>query len=136
MFSQQRDQLRQVFQASWHKYQQHQALQGVETLIVSVIQQHPEYQPLLTDTDALHQDYTAQTNPFLHMAMHITLAEQVQADQPAGIRHIYQRLLRRIPDPHQAEHRMLDCLAQILTEAQGAGRQPDVIAYLAQLQKI
>ena len=136
MFSQNRDQLRQVFQASWNKYQQQQPLQGVESLIVSVIQQHPEYQPLLMSPEALHRDYTQQTNPFLHMGLHITLAEQVQMDRPAGIRHVYQRLLRRSPDQHQAAHQMLDCLAQILSEAHQAGRQPDEAAYLTQLQKI
>ncbi len=136
MFSQNRDQLRQMFQASWDKYQQQQPLQGVEPLIMSVIQQHPEYQPLFTEPDALHQDYTQQTNPFLHMSMHITLAEQLQLDRPAGICDIYQRLLHRIPDRHQAEHRILDCLAQILWEARNTGRQPDTAAYLAQLQNI
>ncbi len=136
MFSQNRDQLRQVFQASWDKYQQQQPLQGVESLIVAVIQQHPEYQPLFADAAALHQDYTQQTNPFLHMGMHITLAEQLQADKPDGIRRLYQRLLRRMSDPHQVEHRMLDCLAQVLWESQSTGRPPDEAAYLAQLQKI
>ncbi|MEL6710114.1 MAG: DUF1841 family protein [Pseudomonadota bacterium] len=136
MFSQNRDQLRQVFQASWDKYRQQQPLQGIESLIVTVIQQHPEYQPLFTDPDALHQDYTQQTNPFLHMGMHITLAEQLQADRPNGIRHIYQSLLKRTPDQHQVEHQMLDCLAQTLWEAQSTQRPPDEAAYLAQLQKI
>ena len=136
MFSQNRDQLRQVFQASWEKYQQQQPLQGVESLVVSVIQQHPEYQPLFTDPEVLQQDYTQQTNPFLHMGMHITLAEQLQANRPIGIRDIYQRLLRRMSDQHQAEHQMLDCLEQVLWEAHGAGRQPDELEYLTRLQKI
>ncbi len=136
MFSQNRDQLRQMFQASWDKYQQQQPLQGVESLIIAVIQQHPEYQPLLTNPDALHQDYKQQTNPFLHMGLHITLAEQLQMDRPVGIRQIYQCLLHRMPDRHQAEHRILDCLRKILWEAHSTGRPPDEAAYLAQLQTL
>jgi hypothetical protein len=136
MFGQNREQIRLMYQTSWEKFQQNQPLEGVESLIVAVLQQHPEYQSLLTDPDALMQDFieTNQVNPFLHMGMHISLAEQLGADRPVGIRQIYQQFVSKAVDSHQAEHQMIACLEQVLWEAQATGTQPDEQAYLQQLQ--
>ena len=137
MLGQNREQMRLMFQTSWHKFQQKQPLQGVESLIVEVLKQHPEYQSVLSDPAVLTKDFAEdnQVNPFLHMGMHITLAEQLGADRPLGIRQIYQHWKTKVTDPHQAEHQMIACLEQVLWEAQAAGTAPDEQAYLEQLQR-
>ena len=137
MYSQNREQMRLMFQTSWHKFQQKQKLEGVELLIVDVLKQHPEYQTLVSDPATLSEDFveTHQVNPFLHMGMHITLAEQVGADRPAGIRQIYHQLVGKCSDPHQAEHQMMTCLEHVLWEAQTAGTAPDEQVYLQHLQR-
>jgi len=88
MFGQNREQIRRFFQQAWKKRLADEALDGIEALIVQVIEQHPEYHRLITDPDAADKDFhidDGQTNPFLHMGMHITLAEQLGSDRPAGI---------------------------------------------------
>jgi len=137
MFSQNRDQTRQFFITVWQKHQQQQPLQGVEVLVRDVILQHPEYHSQLT-TQTLHHDYhveAGQTNPFLHMGLHIALREQIDTDRPAGIQAVYQRLLLTHGNRHQAEHLMLDCLAEALWQAQRANQLPDEQAYLDCLQQ-
>jgi hypothetical protein len=140
MFTQDRDRMRQFFCDVWHKKITHQPLQPLENLIAEIIAQHPEHQPLLQDAErAITQDYTleqGQTNPFLHMGMHIALAEQLSGDRPEGIRIIYQRLCQRYGDRHAAEHKMLEVLGETLWEAQRDATLPDETRYLQRLQQL
>lgn len=140
MFGQDRDSLRRFFLTSWQKRNAGDLLQPLEELVAGIIAQHPEYHALLTDADAalaLSADPEGgETNPFLHMSMHITLAEQLGSDRPAGLRAVYQRIAQHYPSPHEAEHQMMECLGLVLWEAQRAGRQPDEQAYLACLEKL
>ena len=139
MFGQNREQLRRFYQDVWLKHTENRPLAGVEVLIAQVIRQHPEYHEYVTRPDALDRDFgieSGQINPFLHMGMHITLAEQLQADRPAGIREQHQRLSNDLGDPHEAEHRMMECLGLILWEAQRNNTVPDEQAYLACIRKL
>jgi hypothetical protein len=68
------------------------------------------------------------------MGLHLALREQLGTRRPAGIELVYQRLARRLGDVHEAEHRMIEVLAQALWEAQRAGRAPDEQRYLERLQ--
>jgi hypothetical protein len=87
---QSRDEVRQMYLAVWHKLQQKMPLEPMEALIADVIEIHPEYHNLLeTGDDIRQQEFTpeqGQTNPFLHMGMHIALREQAAADRPPGIK--------------------------------------------------
>lgn len=140
LHSQDRNQTRRFFYQVWQKKTAGQPLEPLETMIAQVIEQHPEYHTLLQDPDnMLALDYTPEqgkTNPFLHMGMHIAIQEQLSADRPAGIRKLYQRVCRRFPDSHEAEHRISEILAEILWEAQRDGRMPDETRYLQKLKKL
>jgi uncharacterized protein DUF1841 len=110
----------------------------LEAMLADVLQLHPEYHEMLDDPDALARDWTpegAQTNPFLHMALHVALREGVAADRPPGLRELYDRL-RRSRDPHAAEHLLMDCLAETLWDAERAGLPPDESAFLARARRV
>ncbi len=114
-------------------------MQPLERLIAGIIQQHPEYQPLLNSDNQLDKDFSGEngeTNPYLHMGMHITLAEQLSTDRPPGIRELHQQITRQQGDPHAAEHQMMECLGLTLWEAQQQNRMPDETAYLKCLGKL
>ncbi|MBT8136730.1 MAG: DUF1841 family protein [Gammaproteobacteria bacterium] len=133
-----RNDMRQVFVDTYRKTQAGMPLAPMEQVIAAVIAEHPEYHKLLGAGD-IDRDYTVeqgQTNPFLHMAMHISIREQLSVDRPAGISAAWQRLSLREGDAHQAEHRMLDCLAEMLIEAQRSGSMPDEQAYLRAVQQL
>ena len=110
-------------------------MQPLELLIADIVLLHPEYHALLDDPDGvLDQDYPPEggkTNPFLHLAMHVSLREQVGADRPTGIAAVYRQLKIQAGDTHQAEHWLMECLGQTLWEAQRSNRMPDQHAYLA-----
>ena len=139
MFSNDRTELRRVFYDCWKLKQEGQALDALQQMIVSVIEHHPEYHRLLETTDSLDTDYLpaeGETNPFLHMSMHIALVEQISTNRPGGIRDCHQRLTRTLGSAHEAEHRMMECLSEAIWLAQRQNTVPDEAAYLECLKKL
>ncbi len=136
---QSRDEVRQVYLDVWQKMQQKVLLEPMEALIADVIEAHPEYHSLLEiDSEIKQQDFTpdqGQTNPFLHMGMHIALREQASTDRPPGIKAVYQKLVSG-KGQHEAEHAMMECLGQALWNAQRSNQMPDEAVYLDCLQKL
>jgi Domain of unknown function (DUF1841) len=130
-------QYRRFFHETWRKHGACMPLQPLEEIVARIIADHPEYHALLEDPDRLDHDYSPEagrSNPFLHMGLHIAIREQLAVDRPAGIRALYQRLVQGHADPHHMEHRMAECLAESLWEAQRAGGVPDEAAYLERLR--
>jgi hypothetical protein len=140
MISTERNQLRQVFFEAWRKHRSGEPQEPLEEVVSQVIQQHPEYHRLLGNQEqSLERDFLpedGQTNPFLHMAMHLTLIEQVSTDRPLGISILYRKLCQRKGDVHQAEHQLMECLGRILWEAQTANRMPDELGYLDCIKRL
>ena len=140
LFSNDRRALRNVFVSAWRKRCQDQPLEPLERLIADVIARHPQYHSLLEQPEAAQLDYpdsqTGETNPFLHMALLITLAEQLGADQPPGIRRGYQRVLTRFTDPHDAEHAIIGLLGPLLHTAAQRRTTPDPGEYLAGIERL
>ncbi|MCG6887016.1 MAG: DUF1841 family protein [Proteobacteria bacterium] len=139
MFGQDRNQLRQLFFTAWQKHQTGAPTEPLEAQLVRIIVQHPEYHTLLEDEQTnLERDYTpelGETNPFLHMAMHLALQEQIATRRPIGITELYTELVKEISDPHEVEHRMMDCLAEMIWQSQRHGALPDEAAYLQCLRQ-
>lgn len=137
---QSREQLRQVYVDAWHKRRHGLPLQPLEAQVADVIALHPEYQAALeAPLRALDQDFSpegGQSNPFLHMGLHLAVRDQIATNRPAGIREAYQRLAGKAGSPHDAEHQLIECLAQALWEAQRAGLPPDEQAYLQQVRRL
>ena len=135
IFGNDRNQLRKAYADAWQKLQQGQPMQPLEQQIAEVVREHPEYHKLLADTDTDFLPEMGETNPFLHMGMHLALREQVATHRPAGIVACYQALITIHSSPHEAEHEMMECLGEALWLAQSHGTMPDEKAYLACLRK-
>jgi Domain of unknown function (DUF1841) len=132
-----RDELRRSYVEAWRRQREGLPLTPLDAQIAAVVAMHPEYHALLESPDAEAADYSVEAgriNPFLHMGLHLAVREQVGTRRPAGIESVHQRLSRTLGDAHQAEHRMIDVLAETLWEAQRAGRAPDEQRYLERLQ--
>lgn len=137
IFGQDRNELRKMYADAWAKHGLQQPLSPLEGQIAQVIVEHPEYHE--TVSGDLEKDFTvegAKTNPFLHMGLHLGIREQVASNRPTGIRAIFEDLAARLGDAHATEHRMIDCLAETLWEAQRDQRPPDELHYLESLRKL
>lgn len=132
-----RDSLRQFYFDSWQKFKKGVALNSLEQQVVAVINNHPEYHAILENREAsLDKDYMpemGETNPFLHMGMHLGLMEQISTNRPEGIRELYQQLTVK-QGAHDAEHIMIDCLAEAIWTAQKNNVPPDDFAYFSCLK--
>ena len=139
MFNPSRDQARDFLFDVWAKSRADAALTGLESMALSVILEHPEYHAVLSDRERyLAQDWKpegGETNPFLHLAMHLAIEEQLSIDQPPGIRAAVEDLARRRGSTHDARHDVMECLAEIIWQAQRHGTGFDNQAYLDCLRK-
>lgn len=135
MFSNERDQLRNTYFETWRKHQQQLPVAPLEAQLLAVILAHPEYHAILNDPETYQSHDFVETNPFLHMSLHLAIREQVGTDRPQGIREIYQRYCVTFQNSLLAEHQMMACLAEMLQEAQQTGKMADDMVYLAALRK-
>ncbi len=133
MFNPSREQVRRFFCEAWRKHRNREILDGAEATAADLIAEHPEYHALLEDAEgALAKEFTpegGQMNPFLHLSLHLAVADQVSIDQPPGIRAVYHALRARL-DVHEAEHAILECLGETLWRAQRDNAPLDAEAYL------
>ena len=135
---QSRTDLRRSYADAWRKQRQGAVLSPLEAPLAAVIDEHPEYHRWLESEDGVAAEFTpegGQSNPFLHLGMHLALRDQVTTDRPPGIRELHGRLAGRL-GAHEAEHRMMEALGAALWEAQRAGRAPDESSYLEHLRRI
>lgn len=139
MFNPSRDQARQFFFDTWRKYHQREILSGMEHMALEIILLHPEYQAMLDDVEQYRdRDYPPEmgdTNPFLHMGLHVAIKEQLSIDQPVGIRERFGRLLKRTGNEHDAAHQVMECLAEMIWQAQRSQSAPDAKIYFECLDK-
>ena len=138
--TQSRDQLRNVYVEAWRKRLEGLPMEPLEAQVADVIEFHPEYQAALTKREnVLAHDYTpegGQSNPFLHMGLHLAVRDQLATNRPVGIRQAFESVVKRTGDEHAAEHQLIECLAETLWEAQRSGLPPDEIAYLERVQQL
>ena len=135
IFGNDRNQLRNAYADAWHKFQQGLPMEPLEQQIAAVIKEHPEYHNMLNKLESDFLPEMGETNPFLHMGMHLALREQLATNRPAGIQACYQALVKKHQSDHEAEHDMMECLAEALWLAQRQGSLPDETAYLNCLKK-
>jgi hypothetical protein len=141
MINDERQGSREMFLAVWQKHKSQQLLEPLEQHVLQVILQHPEYHALFEKPEALlTQEFhaeTGQSNPFLHMGLHLAIREQVSIDQPAGIADIYQQLLQRHHgDQLATEHSMMEPLAQSIWQAMNEPQRSAPEHYLASLREL
>jgi hypothetical protein len=114
-------------------------LTALESVALAILIEHPEYHAVLDDPQR-HRDRDwkpegGETNPFLHLSMHLAIEEQLSIDQPPGIRAAVQALARRRDSEHEARHDVMDCLAEMIWQSQRHGAAFDNATYLACLEK-
>jgi len=139
LFNPSRDEVRDFFFNSWAKFKQQHPLTDLEKIAISVIQMHPEYHAILDNPEKFkHQAYfpeQGETNPFLHMSLHLSVLEQISINQPIGIAQIYAELKAKYQDEHSAQHDVLDCLGETIWLAQQNKTGLDAAHYLELLHK-
>ena len=134
LYTQDRTQQRQFLANAWQKFLDKQLLDPLEDQLTKVIEIHPEYHKLIQNIESDYFPEQGEVNPFLHINLHLSLREQLSINQPPGINEYYQTILNKVKDPHEAEHRMMDCIAQMIFSSQKNNTPMDHQTYLVCLQ--
>ncbi|MYM33939.1 DUF1841 family protein [Duganella sp. FT50W] len=139
MFNPSSDDVRRFFCEAYRKQQARAPLTPIEAMAADWIGHHPEYHAVLGDVEtALTRDYQvdgAQANPFLHLSMHLSIDEQISIDQPPGIRALATELTLKLDDAHAAQHEIMECLGEMIWNAQRNGTPPDGVAYIEAIKR-
>ncbi len=134
MFQPSQHDVRRFFCETWRKQRQGLPLTPMEAMAADWVTEHPEYHADLADVDvAVAASYSVEdgrTNPFLHLAMHLSIAEQCSIDQPTGIRQAVAPLAARRNALHEAHHEVMECLGEMIWASQRSGLPPDGQAYI------
>ena len=76
------------------KAEKKEPLTDLEKIAYSVILEHPEYNNILQNKDKYLEFKwsveNGETNPFLHLSMHLSILEQLSIDQPVGIKNLFE----------------------------------------------
>ena len=138
MFNPSRDEARAFLIDAWAKHRAHQPLTALETLATGLIGLHPEYHATFEHPEHAEREYSPETgaiNPFLHLSLHLAVAEQLAIDQPPGLRAEFERIRATCGDEHAALHAVLECLGEVIWQAQRQRTAPDARLYLACLRQ-
>ena len=139
MFTPSPSDVRRFFCSTFQKSRNVQRLEAIEMIASGWMDEHPEFHAELSDLDlalqAIAEDRISEGNPFLHLSMHLSISEQCSIDQPRGIRQAVELLTARRGDLHQAHHEVMECLGQMIWDAQRSATQPDGQAYIAAVQR-
>lgn len=134
MFNPTRDQSRDFLFDVWEKHLAKTALSPLEAMALAIVLEHPEYHAVLGDRERYRdrewRPEEGETNPFLHIAMHLAIEEQASIDQPPGIRAAVDALSHRHGSAHEAKHHVMDCLAEMIWQAQRNATGFDNAAYI------
>jgi hypothetical protein len=139
LFNPSRDEVRAFFFDAWAKFKAQKPLTDLEKIALGVMHLHPEYHSIL-DTPELFQNQQyfpefGETNPFLHMSLHLSILEQISINQPIGIVGIYEQLKLKHQDEHNAQHDILECLGEVIWQAQRNNSAIDSQYYVQLLQQ-
>jgi ATP-dependent exoDNAse (exonuclease V) alpha subunit len=139
MFTPSSNDVRRFFCEVFRKDRAHEILTPIEAMALDWVRQHPEYEEALSDAEAaLARDYSVeggQANPFLHLAMHLSISEQVSIDSPRGIRAAHDALTKKLGSPHEAQHEIMECLGEMIWKSQRSGLPPDGDAYIEAVKR-
>jgi len=131
--------LREFYRTSWSRFEAGLPLEPLQALVADVIAEHPEYHDEIMAPDAASKQFTVEAgtvNPFLHMGMHIALREQVGTDRPGGLKAEYKKLLKAVGNQHETEHQMMECLGQVMWQAERDRQPPDERAFLSCVKRL
>ncbi len=139
MFQPSQHDVRRFFCETWRKQRVGLPLTPMEAMAADWVTEHTEYHADLADVDAaVAASYSVEagrTNPFLHLAMHLSIAEQCSIDQPTGIRQAMGLLAARRNSLHAAHHEVMECLGEMIWASQRSGLPPDGQAYIEAVRR-
>lgn len=127
--------VRNFFFEVYDKHKNNIILTDLEKIALSIILKHPEYENILSNKNKyLNYQWlpeNGETNPFLHLSMHMSIQEQLSINHPPSIVELFKKLCIKYTDEHEASHQLMDCIVEMLWQSQKNNTQLDMDLYLS-----
>ena len=136
MYSQDRKKQREFLAGAWQKHLNNDNLDPLERQLALIIESHPEYHKIINNIATDYFPEQGEINPFLHINLHLALKDQISINQPDEISSIYQKLIKKYKDPHEVEHLMMDCIAEMIFISQQNNNEIDESRYILNLKNL
>lgn len=139
MYGNSRNEIREIYFSCWANRDTPEKLEPVQKQILAIMIEHPEYHAMFNApeqyTDADYTPENGQTNPFLHLGLHLAIRDQVKLNNPKGIEELYNAYVKKCGGNHlDAEHQIIESFASILWESMRYQREFDNEKYLEALR--
>ena len=97
------------FHNIWEDSKAGKALEGEEKVIAHLMKQHPEFHQEFEMADVyadidLQYDPDKEVNPFLHIAIHAIVENQLAANDPPGVAEFFKRRKYKKETRHETSH--------------------------------
>ncbi len=122
----------------WQLAQAGAELDGRDRRLAEVLGQHPEYHHVWKDVESLGgEDLTLDgVNPFVHVAMHHVVEDQLANNDPPQTALTLEALLKAGTDRHDGVHAIAAVVAQEMYDMLRVGRVFDRDAYVEALHDL
>jgi len=138
-YGSERAELRDNYFTVWEKHEKKETLTPLEQQITTVILEHPEYHAFLKDPEKYREyNFSAElgeTNPFMHMGLHLGVRDQVSTNMPQGVAPLFRKLLNIKSGDHlEAEHVVMQSLTETMWEIAHHHQAFDETKYLERIR--
>jgi hypothetical protein len=137
-FDQFRQANRENFHRIWEAAKEGRALTAEEKRFADAMQAHPEYHNAWEFSDVVGPvEYEVEgVNPFLHIAAHVMIEAQSEANDPPEAGQALERLRRNGIDRHQAVHQIAAVMFEVMFPVLKEGKVFDSQRYRKRLRRL
>lgn len=139
MFNPNQKDVRNFFFTTYNKAHENQLLTDIEKIAYSIILEHPEYHYIFKNQEKYieHQwlPEDGNINPILHFSLHMAIIEQLSIASPHGINELFKQALQKSQSKHDAEHELMECVAEMIWHAGQNKTTPNMDIYLNCIRK-
>ena len=131
---------RKEFHRIWEDSKAGKALEGEEKVIAHLMKQHPEFHQQFEMADVyadidLQYDPDKEVNPFLHIAIHTIVENQLAANDPPEVAEFFKRRKYKNETRHETSHMVGVLIMEHIFEIVKNGVSFDLDRYKRNLKK-
>lgn len=129
---------RELLAHTWAKLERGETLARDEEVLGAVLRDHAEYARFWPDPGAAvaARFGTQDTNPFLHVHLHLVVEGQLAAHDPPEVAELFTRRTAIGDSRHEICHQVMNALAAAIWDMMQARGPFDVAAYRRRLRKL
>ncbi|MBI3359464.1 MAG: DUF1841 family protein [Nitrospirae bacterium] len=128
-----------IYGSVWEKIKKGEALSGDAEMIAETMIAHPEFDPFWLAGETAFQPQEINgfiVNPLVHIGLHVTIEQQLDADNPVEVRMALKGLLEKGITRHEAIHQIAGVWGDLYFRSVRRGGPFEDWTYLQELTRL